>query len=550
MEAHFEPHAPNAAEHAGSGAIRAFPSRTTGRESFGIAGTADGAAASSSKPLDRAVEIWARDQRGLTKETLAHLPVVSGTAVYFPELKRDTPAVVFKYQNGWKARSIEGKAFVAGKGFQLSFWNLDAVLRAVTKDSTVYVVEGELDACALVEAGVPFDAVLSVPNGAKQHSSDDPKAQAGYQFVSDALKAGLSKVKTVVWCGDHDAPGLTLRSDMLALFGEARFHFVEWPEDCKDANDVLTKHSPDHLFQLVTQESKPWPVNGLFRISELPDPPPLTLWDPGFAEWEGKVLLAPRTLSVATGHPGHGKTQLWSQIWYQVARAYGLGVCVASFETRAKPHLRRYLRSYFWGRLEKHLTAREIAQADEWIEGHYLFAAHPEHKPTLKWLLDMAEVAVVRHGVRVIQVDPWNRLESARSDRETETDYIGRCLRELHAFAHDMNCHVQILAHPAKMEGNRRGQAPNLEDISGSKNWDNAVDQGFVVHRPEMFDGTQRRTEAILYHRKSRFEELGYPCKLNLDYVVDQGRYRSTDYDPGADINLSKRMTRGRKEAA
>jgi hypothetical protein len=32
---------------------------------------------------------------------------------------------------------------------------------------------------------------------------------------------------------------------------------------------------------------------------------------------------------------------------------------------------------------------------------------------------------------------------------------------------------------------------------------------GFVVYRPKMFDGKTRVTEAELYHRKARFEELG-----------------------------------------
>jgi hypothetical protein len=32
-------------------------------------------------------------------------------------------------------------------------------------------------------------------------------------------------------------------------------------------------------------------------------------------------------------------------------------------------------------------------------------------------------------------------------------------------------------------------------------------------------------------HRKARFEELGYPCKLNLDHDRNKGRYKSVDYD-------------------
>jgi twinkle protein len=51
------------------------------------------------------------------------------------------------------------------------------------------------------------------------------------------------------------------------------------------------------------------------------------------------------------------------------------------------------------------------------------------------------------------------------------------------------------------------------------------------VDRPQVFDGNDRKTEAVLYHRKPRFEELGYPCKLQMNDLLDSGRFRSTDYD-------------------
>lgn len=490
-----------------------------------IAGTAVSTA--QSLPISAAAMAWARDERRLSVETLALLGVASGTA-FFPDAGQKLEGLFFRYADGWKARSIEGKHHVAGGGFKLSFWNLDRVLKG--KLNEVYITEGELDALALVEAGIPPDRVLSVPNGAKERPADDPKDQRGYGYVEDALKAGLNRVKRFVWCGDGDGPGHALRADMVKLFGAAKFWFVEWPEGAKDANDLLRSDGADALRELVSEGALQWPIAGIYRLNELPEPAPLVLWQPGFPEWESKVMLAPRTLSVVTGHPGHGKTALWSQIWFQVVKQYGVAACVASFETRAKPHLRRQLRTLLTGVLEKDLTDDEKRKADDWINERYLFLVHPDQRPNLDWFLDMAEVAVVRHGVRIIQLDPWNRLEASRGRDESETEYIGRCLRALHGFAHDMNVHVQILAHPAKMDGTRRGQAPGLEDISGSKNWENMVDQGFVVHRPEIFDGTNRKTEAHLLHRKARFEELGYPCKLKMDFDLARGSYKSVDY--------------------
>ena len=29
---------------------------------------------------------------------------------------------------------------------------------------------------------------------------------------------------------------------------------------------------------------------------------------------------------------------------------------------------------------------------------------------------------------------------------------------------------------------------------------------------------------------KSRYDELGYPCKLKIDYDLNEGRFKATDY--------------------
>lgn len=495
-------------------------------QAAGTAGIAAGKAQSS--PIAETVAAWALEERRLSAETLALLGVASGTA-FFPDLERKSDGVFFRYQEGWKARAVPEKGFVAGKGFKLSFWNLERVLAAAPQE--VFITEGELDACALVESGVPADRVLSVPNGAKARPADDPKDQRGYAYVEDALRAGLARAKRFIWCGDSDDAGHALRSDMAKLLGVARFWYVDWPEGCKDANDFLKSDGPEALLDRVTEGAVQWPVAGLYQLYDLPEPPALTVWHPGFPQWEQKVMLAPRTMSVVTGHPGHGKTQLWQQIWFQIVRHYGIPACIASFETRAKPHIRRQLRTLLLDKLERDMDDEEKRKADHWINDRYVFMQHPDQRPTLDWFLEMAEVAVIRFGARIVQIDPWNRLEGSRGRDESETEYIGRCLRALHNFAHDMNCHVQVLAHPAKMESARKNQPPMLEDISGSKNWDNMVDQGFAVHRPEIFDGVNRKTEAALYHRKARFEELGHPCKLNLRFNLESGRYVSDDYD-------------------
>ena len=179
---------------------RATPSSWESR-----AGIAAGAAA-----LDPDAVAWAAD-RGISRATLERTGVGSATA-FFPDLARKSPALIFRYREGAKARAYPEKAFVTNKGFKLSFWNEDAVL--ASNPETVLITEGELDALALVEAGIEADTVLSVPNGAVERKDGEPR---GYRYVEEALGAGLNRAKQFVWCGDNDAAGLSLRADMVRL---------------------------------------------------------------------------------------------------------------------------------------------------------------------------------------------------------------------------------------------------------------------------------------------------------------------------------------------
>lgn len=476
--------------------------------------------ASSGPKINGSVGPWLQDVRKISPEISERLPVASGIT-FFPELNAKSQAIFFKYPGGWKARAVPEKAFVASSGLKPTFWNLEAVLQALEGGPCdVYITEGEMDALALAEAGIPDCQILSVPSGAK---SSDPGTPIPY--VRGALEQGLSKASKIIWCGDEDTVGLALREQMVCQFGVAKFWFVKWPNGRKDANEVLVKEGYALLMDaLLTPQ--PWPSMGLYTIDELPEPPSFTLWTPSLECLRDKVYVAPKMLSVVTGQPGFGKTVFMGQFWYEIIHANNLVGCFASFETGPKPHIRRQLRTLYNGIPEYQQTDGEKALADRWIKEHYLFMVHHEQRPSLDWFLEQSEIAVIRHGAQIIQLDPWNRMEAARARNETETEYIARCIRAMHSFAKDMNCHVQIIAHPAKMDGNRRGTVPELEDISGSKNWQNMPDQGFVIHRPKLFDKVGNQlTKAQFIVRKARFEELGYPTSINIDYDINLKRY-------------------------
>jgi twinkle protein len=265
---------------------------------------------------------------------------------------------------------------------------------------------------------------------------------------------------------------------------------------------------------------------GLLSLSDMPERPPLKPWYSGFVEWRNKIALAPRTLSVVTGHPGHGKSSLMGQVWWNTVTINELGIVVATFENHPIPSYRKKLRQFWAGMPEYQMDDQQRKRADDHINRYYRFLVHPKERPSIDWILEWAD----KTPLNVLLIDPWNRLESQRDKNETETEYIAWCLTELRLFAMSHECHVMIVAHPAKRDAKFRDRVPFLEDISGSKNWDNMPDQGFVVHREKFWDSAtgERQFDCKLYQLKTREEELGYPCCIPMRLDPKTQRFECT----------------------
>src|SRR3546814_20189810 len=57
--------------------------------------------------------------------------------------------------------------------------------------------------------------------------------------------------------------------------------------------------------------------------------------------------------------------------------------------------------------------------------------------------LETARISVIRDGARLIILDPWNELEHKRGRDETTTEYNGRAIRKVKAFAKDRKSVVE-----------------------------------------------------------------------------------------------------------
>ncbi|HEX7852075.1 MAG TPA: AAA family ATPase [Sphingobium sp.] len=369
------------------------------------------------------------------------------------------------------------------QGAPLTLLNHDCLLDDSLASTPLIIVEGEWDLLVTMSAGKR--RVVSVPNGAPKGTSDDQELTEGARYAwywrHEAL---LSQVKQVILAVDNDEPGKALAADLCRLFGPERCLFVEYPDLCKDPNDVVRLYSHQRLIEML-DAAKPYPVKGLYEVDDFPEQPAYTKYGTGIIELDELFQIVLRTFTVVTGYAGQGKTSFLMWILAGLIKR-GVHVTVASFETDIKPIFIRKLRAAILGAGEyaQH-DPEQLKWADMMIRKHLAIISHSPNDDDealgIEDVLDLGRASVVRNGTRLLLIDPWNEIDHKRGRDESETDYTGRAIRMIKRFAKQNDVAVWVIAHPSKpAPGFGKAKLPGLYDISGSANWANKADYGLV----------------------------------------------------------------------
>lgn len=429
-------------------------------------------------------------------------------------------------------------------GAEPMFWREDAIRDPALADQPLIITEGQWDAVAAIQAG--FWRTVSVPNGAPKRAAggDVRDARAGMYGYLDAVHADLEPIKEIIIASDGDGPGAALLSDLTALLGPARCKFVSYPAGCKDLNDVLKAHGEDGVAACIA--SARWVrVAGVHRLFDLPPAAPLTIWRPDvYGPINGILPICPGHVSVWTGIPSHGKSALLNAVMWSIARRYDLRLAVGSFEATPQEYTEDAI-AFFNGRPSEECSETEIAKTREWINDRVIFLDADGYSaagkddlvdPTLDWFLAAAQTAAIRHGCKIIVLDPWSQLEHARQAGEPDTNYIQRSLRLLRTFARGFGLHCAVVAHPTKMSRLPDGtySMPEGYDVSGSAHWYNGVHLGVTVHRDppqktapngDKYPDPNSTRTLIRTWKVKRQRVMGKPGEAYADFDVRSGRY-------------------------
>lgn len=419
-----------------------------------------------------------------------------------------------------KYRRISEKRHRMDSGAPLGLWNSDCLSDPKVRagQAPVIITEGEWDALAAIQCGFQF--TVSVPNGAPATETADLETASRYAWVDRHLDA-LKGVREFIIASDGDQAGYNLAADLVGILGAERCRFIEYPFPCKDLNEVLVEYGPERVVDCITT-AKPYPIQGLYTVDDFPEKGEVRAFSIGVAPLEEMIKIVPGTLTVLTGYANMGKSTLVNAIIGHAMR-YHFPVCVAAFETDVKPILVDSLRMAIM-RCSKHdLQTCDTSDADDIIRNRLTIISQSvdeDMEMDLSMFLDLCRTAVVRHGAKMIVLDPWNEIEHKRGRDEAETDYIGRAIRSIKRFAKQYDVAFWVVAHPTKPhEGTKK--IPGLYDISGSANWANKADYGMTYHRPSF---TENKAKILVNKVRMGLPGRRDQIEVTFDFRVSEFR--------------------------
>ena len=467
------------------------------------------------EPVKDKVTEWFKT-RGITQQTLDDLYVTTGEE-FMPQTGQKENTIQFNYIMGDELVNIKyrdgRKNFKLYKGAEKIFYNINSI---VGYDWCV-IVEGEMDALALHEAGIKN--VVSVPNGATLNSNN-------LDYLDNCIDYFEDKEK-VILAVDADEAGQALRYEFIRRLGAEVCYLVDFNGN-KDANDFLVEHGAEELRKVINQSTQV-PLEGVSTLRDLE----ADLLDfvhngfkPGFQvglENFDKIFSTYTSQFITvTGIPSSGKSDFVDQMCIGYNRNYGWKTAYASPENKPNfLHAHKLIRKTWEG-----MPTKEDIASDKWkqvtnhINDNYFFIDMDRY--TLEDVLRKGAELVKRKGIKCLVIDPFNKIRDVDCKTEDVNRYTMEYLTKIETFAKKYDVLVIVVAHPTKMYRDKEGkiEEPTMYSIKGGGEWYDASYHGLLVHRD--YDAQTVKAKVL----KVKFQNLGEnQAEAHFNWEPKSGSY-------------------------
>lgn len=401
-----------------------------------------------------------------------------------------------------KYRGLHNKAFKQTQGAKPYLYNYNNVY----DKETIVFVEGEVDVLSLAEIGM---YATSLPNGAPKEAKFNEK-DARFSPLSNCP---LEATKIILFT-DKDEAGEALHKELLHRFGRDICWYVDIPDECKDANDVLVKYGSVKLKEII-DKAEPYPIDGLYRVRDyssqvldLYEGNYVKPYDIGMKGLDEIYKIMTGTFHTITGIPNHGKSIFLDQILLSLAIKEDWRFAVFSPEHSTSMHIRRLVQMYtqknFDEGFSNRMTKDELSRGIDFINEHFFFIETRDIVPNIENILQIAKSSVFKYGVNGLVIDPYNEVDAKRSGNAREDEHIRDFISLCKRFARIYEVVCWVVAHPTKLPKGTDGSymPPTAYDVSGSAHWHNQSDAVLTIYR----DFEENTTNVIT--RKIREQDL------------------------------------------
>jgi twinkle protein len=470
----------------------------------------------SDKTLD-----WFVSNRKVSKSTVMRFGLTESME-WMPQVEKEMNCINFNYFRDEKLVNIKfrdgKKNFKMAKDAELVFYNLDSI-----KDSEEAIIcEGEIDCMSFYESGLYN--VVSVPNGAS-------KGSQRLEYLDNCWKYFEGKKKIII-ATDGDEPGIMLRDELARRLGKERCWIFQYPDECKDANEILVKAGPEVLKKCMDYIIE-FPLEGITSISDIEDrinniykngyPKGHRI---GFNSLDEFITWRTGEFTAVTGIPGSGKSEFIDQVTLKLSVLHDWKWAVFSAENQpeelhfAKLSEKYIGKSFYSTNSEYKMDTEELYKSKVFVNDHFFFVNINEINVTLDGLLAKARELILRKGINGFLIDPWNYIEHKIPHGYTETQYISEALTKISRFCKVNNIHIIVVAHPTKIQKeDGKYRVATMYDIAGSAHWFNKIDNGMSVYR-------DFETGLVDVHiQKIRFKFIGQIGKASFTWDKYTGKY-------------------------
>jgi len=455
-------------------------------------------------------------ERGISMKTVEKLGITEGKE-WMPQFEKKVPTINFNYYINEEIINVKyrgpKKSFKLFKGAEKVFYNLNSI---VGRDECI-IVEGEMDVAALVECGITN--VISVPNGATLQ-------RLNLDYLDNCIDCFADKSRIII-AVDMDEAGQNLSQEFIRRFGAEVCATVDWGDN-KDANDALLNSGRDFVRSAV-RNATDVPLDNVVTVNDIEDEIEefitegfkpgyqigLPNFDSVFSTYTGQFITV-------TGIPSSGKSDWVDQMAVGYNLNYGWKSAFASPEN--KPtflHAHKLIRKYWKG-----MPSKEDLGGEKWNaiknhvnENHYFIEME---RYDLDSVLAKGAELVKRKGIRLLVIDPFNKVKMKTKREMSIPDYTMEYLQKIEIFAKKYDVLVIVVAHPTKMMKNASGQIeePTMYNIKGGGEWYDASYHGLLVHR-----NYEEKTVKVKV-LKVKFQNLGQNGEeAHFKWQYDSGLY-------------------------